>query len=305
MKKTISQKRIKELVFSFSCLIYPIIIFLIFYVGVNINAFAMSFQDWSFTEGYTFLKTDVFKHYRQFATDLLNSPLLTTALKNSIIWLVIPLVVGFPLGVIFPYLLFAKVPGHSIYRTVAMLPQIISGFITVILVKKFIEGALPSLVLQMTGNANFPNIIKKYPMFSMLFCQIWMGALSGVIVTPNVWGRVSDEIFESAKIDGMDNMWQEWWYILFPMSFDVMSVGWITSFAGLLGGSGLLIPFYGIDAPQELYTVGYYFYVKAVGASSDAGYTYLAAGGILLSAIMIPLTFGLKYVLEKYGPSTD
>ena len=303
-KRRFSQQRIHSLLFAYGWLAYPIIIFLIFYVGVNINSFLMSFQDWTMLDGYRFFKTDVFRNYRDFLQKIIDSPLLGIAFKNSLIFYIVPQVVLLPTQIIFSYVIFAKVRGYNVIRALTLLPNIISGFIVVLLFKKFVESALPSIMLQITGN-DFPNLIKTQPLFMLLFTQIFLSLSSNIIVLPNVMGRIPDSLFESAKIDGMKNMWQELWYIIIPLVWDVLSVGLITGFAGILGNTGLLVPFYMYTAPQNVYTIGYYFYVGAVAASSDAGYPALAAGGLMMTAIMIPLTFLFKYFIEHVMPSTE
>lgn len=305
MRKSIfKSKRFKELGFVAMCLVYPIVIFSIFYIGVNINSFLMSVQYWTMEDGYQFLTEDIFRHYRNFITMCLEAPIMKTAFQNTLIWYIVPLLISTPISICVAYVVFAKVKTTGVFRTLSMLPNIISGFVTTLLIKKFIEFGLPSLMQQLTGE-EFPNLIKTAPTATMIFISIFLGISGNVIVLPNVMGRIPDELFESAKIDGMGNMWQELWYIILPNIYDVLSVGWITGFAGLLSAGGLLVPYYMYSAPQMTWTVGYYFWVNVAGVTSDAGFPELAAGGILMSMIMIPLTFGFKYLVEHYGPSTE
>lgn len=303
-RNNFSKIKLHKLIFVWGWLAYPLLIFSIFYVGVNINSFLMSFQEWSMLDGYTFLTSDVFYNFRSFWEQLLTSPLLTTALTNSLLLYLIPLIIVTPLQIIFSYILFAKVKGYKIFKALVLLPSIISSFVVVLIFKKFVEGALPSLALQLTGK-EFPNLISKYPMQMNIFFMVWSSFSFMLILMPNVMGRIPDQLFESAKIDGMGNMWQELWYIIVPLCWDVISVNLITGFAGILGNSGALVPFYMFSAPQEAYTIGYYFYVNVAAVSSDAGFPVLAAGGLSLSLIMIPLTFLFKYLIERFGPNAQ
>ena len=51
--KKLSSKKIKDLIFCLLLIAVPMVQFCIFYLGVNINSFAMVFQEWTETDSVT------------------------------------------------------------------------------------------------------------------------------------------------------------------------------------------------------------------------------------------------------------
>lgn len=145
----------------------------------------------------------------------------------------------------------------------------------------------------------------KYTFKTVLFYNVWMSFTTALVMYSNAMNQVSDEILESGKIDGVEGGLQEMFYLVLPMIFPTITTFLITGFSAFLSMSGPLVAFFKFNAPQSSYTLGYFFYIQVAGSSSQIMYPYLAAGGLIMTIIMAPLTFLLKYVLEKYGPSTE
>jgi len=50
--------------------------------------------------------------------------------------------------------------------------------------------------------------------------------------------------------------------------------------------------------------MGYFLFTRVIGDNSSvASYPYAAALGLLITVIATPLTFLLKYLLERFGPT--
>ena len=62
-----------------------------------------------------------------------------------------------------------------------------------------------------------------------------------------------------------------------------------------------LFNFYGLKAEYSLYTFGYFLY-KEIQSVNISGYPYLAAMGLVLTAVAVPLTLIVRKVLETVGP---
>lgn len=58
-----------------------------------------------------------------------------------------------------------------------------------------------------------------------------------------------------------------------------------------------LLNFYGIGAKSKYETIGYYFYKLTIIGSEN--YAYVAAFGLLLSAVLIPITLLINRLLNK------
>ena len=68
----------------------------------------------------------------------------------------------------------------------------------------------------------------------------------------------------------------------------------------------LYVLFDGSGADWSLQTFGYYLYKETnVVGDSLAEYPHLAAFGLLLTFVAIPLTLGARWLLSKCGPSVE
>ncbi len=284
---------------------YPMLLFIVFYLVCNFGSLVMAFQKRDFLGNVTGWVG--FANFTKFVKDIAETELMSTALKNTCLMYGTDLLIVLPLQLLFSYYLFRKIPGHKAIRFIVMLPSIISGFVVCLVFKKFVEGALPSMMKNLFGLKTFPNLISevKYTFKTVLFYNVWMSFTTALVMYSNAMNQVSDEILESGKIDGVEGGLQEMFYLVLPMIFPTITTFLITGFSAFLSMSGPLVAFFKFNAPQSSYTLGYFFYIQVAGSSSQIMYPYLAAGGLIMTIIMAPLTFLLKYVLEKYGPSTE
>ena len=89
------------------------------------------------------------------------------------------------------------------------------------------------------------------------------------------------------------------------MVYPVLSTFLITGIAGIFTGQIGLFSFYGSAAPTEMQTYGYYMYKEMQTASSRAEYPPLAAMGLIMTAVVVPLTLLVRYLLERFGPKEN
>ena len=303
--KNFSKVKLKKYGFVWTIMAYPMLLFIVFYLVCNFGSLVMAFQKRDFLGNVTGWVG--FANFTKFVKDIAETELMSTALKNTCLMYGTDLLIVLPLQLLFSYYLFRKIPGHKAIRFIVMLPSIISGFVVCLVFKKFVEGALPSMMKNLFGLKTFPNLISevKYTFKTVLFYNVWMSFTTALVMYSNAMNQVSDEILESGKIDGVEGGLQEMFYLVLPMIFPTITTFLITGFSAFLSMSGPLVAFFKFNAPQSSYTLGYFFYIQVAGSSSQIMYPYLAAGGLIMTIIMAPLTFLLKYFLEKYGPSTE
>ena len=303
--KNFSKVKLKKYGFVWTIMAYPMLLFIVFYLVCNFGSLVMAFQKRDFLGNVTGWVG--FANFTKFVKDIAETELMSTALKNTCLMYGTDLLIVLPLQLLFSYYLFRKIPGHKAIRFIVMLPSIISGFVVCLVFKKFVEGALPSMMKNLFGLKTFPNLISevKYTFKTVLFYNVWMSFTTALVMYSNAMNQVSDEILESGKIDGVEGGLQEMFYLVLPMIFPTITTFLITGFSAFLSMSGPLVAFFKFNAPQSSYTLGYFFYIQVAGSSSQIMYPYLAAGGLIMTIIMAPLTFLLKYVLENYGPSTE
>ena len=304
MKKRISQKKLHDDLFVASFLIYPLLLFAVFYVYVNFNSILLAFKNYDFKGNWEWAKLENFQDF--IANVAGGSTEWATGLANSFAMYFISLIICLPLYVFFSYILFKKCFMHKQLRAIAMIPQIVSGFIICMVFKKFVEGAMPDIALKFFGRESFPNLLMepKYAFASSLFYQIWISFATNLIVYPNAMTEIDDGILEAGKIDGIGNIFEELWYLILPLIFPTVSTFLITGVAGLFTNPGSLPTFHMYSAPTSAVNIGYLYWQKVANSTTYSGYPMLAAGGLLMTLFVAPLTMLIRWALEKFGPTT-
>ena len=301
------RNKLKTNLFVYSLIGYPLILFVIFYVVVNFNSILLAFQTIDGT-GKSFAGLSNFK---VFLSEMFGKGnLLSYSFINSIKMYFINLVVCMPLYVFFSYLLFRKCLLHKTVSFLVMIPTIMSGLVISLIFVNFIGSNGPlTYIMEKTGinGGKWLNLLydEKYAFGTTLFYMIWLSFSTSLIVYPTAMRGINPEVLESAKIDGISNMFQELWYIILPLIYPTLTTFLITGFAAIFSTSGPLLEFYYTDAPDYVSNMGYYFTKMILVDSTEFSYPKYAAGGIILTIIVAPLTLLLKQALEKFGPATE
>lgn len=307
--KKINKKIVDKYIFVIVMLSYFLILFAIFWVGVNINSFLLAFQNIRYTpDGYVSTFDAGFDNFTLFLNDFFDGAknggtIVWNGILNSVKLWGISTLINLPLSLIFSYFVFRKIWGYNVYRTIFMMPSIISGFVFCLIFRKMVDGGLITQIwANVKGEA--PSLLRdpQYNFGVILFYTIWLGFGTRTIVYTNAMKDIPDEVLESAKIDGVDNMFSEMWYMIVPLIWPTISTFLITGMAGMLMASGPLLEFYGVgNVPRNVYTLGFYYTEQLLngGSGNETMFPYLAAGGLILSAVAIALTYLVRWGCNK------
>lgn len=160
IKIPVNRRKRGRLIFYVCVLAYPMLHYLIFYVGVNINSVFLAFQEYDpdlAVYGFT-----GFGNFGKFFSDMFRGTVLLTSLKNSMILWAATVFVGLPLNLLFSFFLYKKVPLNGLFRVILYLPQILSAVVMSMMYKYFLDRGLP-YVLTLMGMKNVPNFLVKTP----------------------------------------------------------------------------------------------------------------------------------------------
>lgn len=301
IKIPVNRRKRGRLIFYVCVLAYPMLHYLIFYVGVNINSVFLAFQEYDpdlAVYGFT-----GFGNFGKFFSDMFRGTVLLTSLKNSMILWAATVFVGLPLNLLFSFFLYKKVPLNGLFRVILYLPQILSAVVMSMMYKYFLDRGLP-YVLTLMGMKNVPNFLvdNATAYASIVVFNIWTGFGMQVVVYSSAMSRVSEELVESGEIDGM-NTFQELIYIVLPLIYPTITLFVVSGIAGIFTNQAALYNFFQDQAENKLYTLGYYLFVQVVGRnSSPADYPYAAAAGVTLTLVAAPLTLLVKWVMERFDP---
>ena len=284
-------------------LIYSIVQFFVFYIGININSILLSFQ--KYNEGvYEFLPlADLLKNYRNVIDDFLHMPALITAAKNSAILLFWTTIVAFPIQIFVSYSIYKKCTFSGFFTVILMLPSMIPGIVFLMIFRYFIEYGIPVVV----GDPRFPSLITNIDTAfgTVIFYVMWLGFAGGLIIYLGAMARIPSSLIEYGQLEGI-NAFQEIWYVVLPMIFPTITVFVVGWTIGFFTNQGPLYAFYADYAPANVQTIGYYFFVQVIGYnSSPLNYPYASAAGLIFTLIAAPITMTIRWLMEKFGPNPE
>ena len=298
-KKTltnIKSDRIKDFLFFLLLVIWPLTQFLIFYVFVNFNSIRIAFLD--INGKFTF------DNFSLWFT--VNWSVISKAALQSLKFFAICTGISIPLALLFSYYIYLKLHGSALFKVVLFLPSILSSIVMVIIYTYFVNDAMPAILkdfFNIEQTLNITNIDPRSDIFVMFF-YIWFGFGTTVLIFSNAMSTISPSLNEAMKIDGA-SPFQQFIHLIIPSIWPTISMFIVTSIAALFTNQYHIMTFFAGSSYDG--TVGYYIYneVNALKNSPEAfGLNQLSALGLICTMISIPLTFGVKALLEKLGPST-
>lgn len=302
MVKTHLNKQQKDLIFICLMLAIPIIHFLVFWLYVNIGSIAMAFQD-RLTGEFTLANFKQF--FRLLEKDTQMGGTLKYAFGNTVTHIAISSFIVTPLNVFVSFILFKKFFGHTFFRVVFYVPTIIGGVVMSMMTVYVLDATGPIIALTKAMGIKWDFEILQTGLLGNLKsanATIFINSLniagSTILLLTGALGRIPRDIFDSGKIDGM-GMFREFLYIAVPLTWSTTGIMWVMGFANgwasdfgvyLLTGGG-----YGTT------TFGSYLFANTLTAATTANgdFHYPAAMGLMLSAVVIPLTLLVRHFSDK------
>ena len=294
----------QDLIFNICVMAIPILQFLIFYVGVNFNSFMLSFQEIdAVTGGVSWSLQSIEKAYNW----IVKSPAMWKIATNSLVVYAINGLIATPLGLLFSFYIAKRFPMSKFFRVVLFLPSIISGVVFVSMFDRFVNMAIPDFLMYEWGIETV-GLLSSTDLNSVLstliFFSVWISFGGSVLIYSNAMSGISNDVVEAAHLDGATGI-KEFWYVDFPLIFPTFSTFYITGVVTLFTNQVNLFTFYGAGAPGAIQTFGYWMFARVQSAKTEVDYPVVSAMGLLQTIVAVPLTFFVKWLLEKVGPSTD
>ena len=283
--------------------------FAVFYIGVNINSFILAFQKITISSsGVSTTEWVWFDNFETFLSDIFSEGgILRYAAVNSLIHYMVSLFIAIPLLLLFAFYIYKKHFGYRVFQVILYLPTIFSSLVMVTSFSYFVDRAVPYLSSMLFGKKIAGllsgDLIVQY--LTILFYGVWVGFGSGLLVYASAMRRIPESVVEAAKIDGCSQV-REFFTVTMPLIYPTLSTFLIVSVPNLFRAQGCLFEFYSFSASPKLQTIGYYMYLQILyGRTSNASLPYASAGGLCLSAVAIPLTLGVRKLLDKLDPGVS
>lgn len=193
-------KRWKLAAFLLPCLLLFALIYLI-PLGM---VFGSSFFEWKAGGVFNFVGLD------NYINAFTNDPRMITALKNTVIWVLMQSTIHVGIGTVIAFMLARKMRGWKVMRTIYMFPNVVSAAaLGVIFLNVFNPkyGLINSFISQITGNDFVKNWF--FDQNSAFITVTWSWLLyTGMIIIIVLAAllAIPEDVLEAARIDGATEM---------------------------------------------------------------------------------------------------
>ncbi len=290
----------KALIFTIALVAIPTIQFIIFYIATNINSFSLAFKYYDLGN---FEWIGGFDNFQKVFKDIASTPEVIASLKNSFVVYGVSLLINIPLAILFTFYIYKKYIGHKVFKILLYMPCVLASLTLCMIFRYFTDAALPEIAekyfdTNMMGF--FANSETEY--FALMFAFIFFSFGTSMLMYLGAMSSINESVIEAAKIDGVTSF-GELIRIVLPMIFPTIKTFLVCGLAGIFANQFNLFSYYGTGANMEYETMGYYFYKMIV--TGRINYPYIAAFGIVISLVLIPIALALNKLLEKLDPMAE
>lgn len=307
-ERRLFKRKHKRLLFYSLMLLIPVANFLVFYVYQNFSVIIMAFEKYEAVTGGVGYRSQ-FAGFENFAAVFrrLNDGNWYMVL-NSLWLFLFKTGLGMFLAVVFSYYICKKRRLAGFFRVMLFLPSVISSVILVAIYKHVVSDIYTAL----TG-AKF-GLLTTHGQGCVIFFNIWASFGTNVLIFSSTMSGIDDSVIEASKIDGA-NIVQEFLHVTVPMIFPTLVTFFVVGIANIFTDQAHLYTFFREDA-QGFENIGYFLYVQAlrsdvvaVGIESKKSiylsYPEISAFGLVITAVIVPLTVAVRKLSAKFGPSAE
>lgn len=279
--------------FVITLLAIPIVHWLIFWLGVNVNSILLAFKlptgEWSMETMKSVVREII---YNDANTDIN----LKTSLKNTLMYFSKDMLM-IPFHLLIAYFFYKKITGYRVYQIVFYLPSIISGVAFATMFSDFIDHKGPlGIIMEAAGVNPVPQLLANsdYATGTILFYTIWIGWGGNMLLLGGALARIPVEILESARLDGI-SPWKELIYMILPLIWSTMSTLLILNMTSLFLADGPILLF--TAGKEGTSTIGYWIFEKT--KMGPGMYNSVAAAGLVFTCIGAPIILFFKWLIER------
>lgn len=305
-----AKRRRRKLLFVLGMLAIPFAHFLVYWLWPNFRSILIAFE-LPGEDGYTLFN---FERFFKELDSPITGPRLWKMIDNSFIMFVVNTFVSLPLVLVMSYILFKKVRGYKVYRVLFYLPSIIGGTVMTQIFRSMlvtggpIEQLLLKIGVPLSETTQYTGLLgsPETGMAMMIIYTLWTGVGVNMIMFTGAMNRVPQDIFESARVDGV-GFFREFWNIILPLVWPTVTTMVVFSMVGIFSNAGLVM----LLCPDNdaCWNIGYYILKYTLGANTTVtridGFNYPAAIGLIFTLVNLPLVFGVKALCDKISKNVE
>lgn len=200
-------------------LVPTLLIFGLFAWWPIVRSLLISFQKTNLVEPAVWVGLDNFRA-------LFDDPLLGTAVGNTLIFVGLGLLIGFPAPLILAAVMSTVRRGAGVYRFLVYLPVVIPPVVAILLWKWFYDP----------GSGLFNNVLGKVglgpyswlessdsAMLSLILESTWAGMGGAVLIYLAAMVGIPGELYEATEVDGA-GIWRRIWHVMLPQLRSVIGL---------------------------------------------------------------------------------
>lgn len=310
IQKSYDRMHRKEVIFCLAVLVPFLIQFCIFWIYANFNSIRLAFTYYKPLEDSHVLLpfSRLFENFGKFIGDIFSESGFAYVL-NGAYFHIISTFVCLPVSYMIAYIIYKKMAATGFFKVMLYLPSILSGMVTVLVFKHFIESGVDGVFLKITGE-NMPYVFRdeKYDRLILSMYVIFYSIPGALLVNLGTMSRTPPELIEYGQLEGI-SMWKEFCLIVLPLMFPLVQVQCLGLFTGFFTNSGPLFTFYGNGAPENVKTFGYFMYISiATPDTPEAAkymYGYTSAAQLTIGLVSIPIVQLTKKLFDLFDPEAE
>src|SRR4051794_20565790 len=251
-----------------------------------LRAVVMSFQETNLVTPSTFVGLQNFQ-------DVLNDPLLWTAVKNTLYFALLALLFGYPVPLVAAVLMSEVRRFKGLYSALAYLPVVIPPVVAVLLWKFFYDAGPNGVFNTLLGAVGIGPVSwlqdSGSAMPALVLEATWAAAGGTVIIYLAALTGVSTDLYEAAEIDRA-GIWRKVWHVTLPQLRGVLLITFILQIVGT--AQVFLEPFLftGGGPANSTTTVLLLIYQYAFASSLGGDYGAAAALSLMLAGFLALLS---------------
>lgn len=241
-------KKWQDSFFVYGVLAWPLIHFMVFWVGMNAKMFYTSFFVEKLSGSLDFVGFENYKNVLAYLTGMDQGGIINTnVLLNCVSLIVLALLINMPITILFSYAIYKKIHGHRFFRISLFIPAIISVSVLCLIFKLSIDinvGIVNQVIrfFGMGGNGidsfgiipasgwlGNDDIVWKV----ILVFSVWTGISGNLIYFCSAISRIPSSVIESAQLDGASDI-KQFFSIVMPMIWPIITTLSITLISGVI-----------------------------------------------------------------------
>ena len=237
---------------------------------------------------------------------VLTDPDLPTAVRNTLWFALLALVIGYPVPLVTAVLISSVRRLKGVYSVLAYLPVVVPPVVSVLLWKFFYDGAKDGVfntILHYVGLGPYTWLSSpSMAMPSLVVEATWAAAGGTVIIYLAALLGVPDELYDAAEVDGA-GIWQKVWHVTMPQLRGVLFITFILQIIGTV--QVFLEPYLFTDGgpANATLTILLMIYNYAFARSLGGNYGAATALSVMLAAFLAVLSLVYFKLTSRWSKS--